>query len=95
MRDYSLHNMGVGKSVEEMVKSISAFFVCMAMCMSRAIPKWDLREISELYYFSENLRQNWTGYSKQSLENGIEIGGKECVVSIDPFSLESLGTYTR
>lgn len=40
------------------VKSVATRVVDIATCISRAILKWGLGEISELNYFSEDMRRN-------------------------------------
>lgn len=85
----------VGKSVEKLVKSVPTRFVGMAMCISRAIPKWCAREICELDYFSAYLRRNWTGRSERSSEGGIDNGEGELVVPLDPFGLVGVGIFKR
>lgn len=55
------------------------------MCISRAILKCCLIDISDLDYFSKYLRQSLTGCSKRSLESVIDIGGEEHIVPLDSF----------
>lgn len=65
----------------------------MAVCISRAIPKCFLIEIFETDYFSNYLHQRWTTRFKQRSESDIDIGGRECVVLKNLFSLVGFGIY--
>lgn len=59
------------------------------VCVSNAIPKCCLREISELNYLGENQRVNCTGCFERSSRSGIDIGGRDHVISLDVFLLVS------
>lgn len=55
MRKYGAQNIVVGKSVKRPAKGVPNCLVGMAVYISRALPKWCLRENSKLNYFSEDL----------------------------------------
>lgn len=56
MRNYGVPNMVIEKSVVKLVNRIPIVFVSMEMCIRMAIPKWCLKKISALNYFSKDLR---------------------------------------
>lgn len=79
----------------DLVYSICTNFVGMAMCSGKNVPKRFSREISELNFFSEDLRRNWTRGPKLSFGSAIDIGGGKRVVVLDPFSLIGVGVFKR
>lgn len=58
-----------------------------------AIPKYCSRQISELDYFSEELRRNFTRSSEQNSGSRNDIGGRQCLAPLNPFSMVVVGTY--
>lgn len=63
----------------------------MEICISKAVLKCCLREISELTNLSYQQLRDWKTSSEESPERGTDIGGEDCVASFDPFSL--IGLY--
>lgn len=84
-----------GRSAERILKGVPTRLVAMAMSISRAIPKWCLRDVSKMDYFSENLSRIWTGRSEQSSKGEVDITGGECMIPLDPFSLVRVDIYKR
>lgn len=69
------------------MKSVLTRFVGVPIFISNAIPKWCLRYMSRLKYFSAKMRRNWTGRSEGSSGSDIDIGGGDLVIRVDLFSL--------
>lgn len=85
----------VSKTAGNVVKGIPTRFVRMTMFVSQTIPKRCSRGVSELHYGSVSLRRNWTGQSEGSAREGIDVGGWEMVVPLDPYSVVGLAIYKR
>lgn len=83
----------MGRTVRKLLNSVALRFAVVEMCIRRAIPKWFLQGMSELYYFSTELRRNCTVRSEQSSGSCTEIGDEECVVPLVPFSLLHVVVY--
>lgn len=62
-------------------------------CISKATLNWCLREMSEVKYFSEDLRRNWKKRSEQTSGSGIEVVAGKRIVLLDPFSPLVVGSY--
>lgn len=60
IRRYGEQKNVAGSSVGKPVRSVVTSFVGMIKCISRAIPKCCLRDISKLEYFSKRMRWSWT-----------------------------------
>lgn len=76
-----------GRSVGRPVKSAATQFAWTAMCIGSAFPNWCLREVSQLDYFRDQLSPIHIRCSLQRFGSGTNIGGGDCVVPLNPFSL--------
>lgn len=83
----------VGNSVAKLSERVATSLVGLEMCISKAIPERCLKDIYQLDYFSEDLRQNWTERSKQVFWCRIDIWGGERVVPIGQFWMVGVGIY--
>lgn len=83
----------VGKDIRKLVNVVPTRFVGMEMSISRAVPRFRLKEVSKLDYFSGYLRWIWTERSKHSFGSENDIGGRLSAVPLDPFLLVSVTSY--
>lgn len=58
MRKYFEQKTVIGKSVQNLVKSVVTQFVGMAMGISKSVTKQSMREVFELYSLGKLLRLN-------------------------------------
>lgn len=79
--------MVVRRSEEKLLKSSDDSFVLIAEFNSRAIAKSSSGELFELDKISKCIRRNLTEYSKRNSWSGIDIGGAEHVVPLEPLLL--------
>lgn len=85
----------VRSSVWKLVKTVATGFVAIEICISWANPQWWFRQISKQDYLSEELGRTRTGRSEQGFESVVDMGDRERVASLDPFSLVAVGIFKR
>lgn len=84
-----------GKRVEWLIKSVATYFVQMALCIDKAFPRLCLKPTPELVYCGLIPLPNWTGCTKRSFGSGIEAGGGERLVPLDPLLLVEVDIINR
>lgn len=77
--------------MRNLVNSAATRLVGNANFINMNIPKWCLKERSELDYFSKDLPPNLTAYSEQSSGFGIDIGGGARLTTLHTFLLLGFG----
>lgn len=95
MRRYGEQNTVIPSNVGKQVNSVATRLLGMLICISSAIPKWCLWDISELNYFRKDLRGILTELFERSSKKSIDIRGGQRAVSLDLFSLIEDGIYMR
>lgn len=65
----------------------------MTICSSKAIQKKCRREVSEPGYFNAKLCQKYRECSERGSGDGIDIGGREHVASLNPFLMVAIGSH--
>lgn len=78
-----------------LVKSVATDFLGMEIYIIRTIPKRSLGKKSELDWFKNQLRRNWTVWSEKHLGLEIDIGDEAYVVPLYPFLLVCVGVHKR
>lgn len=85
MRKYNDQKKVIGRCAVKLIKRFTARSVGMALCINSDVPRWLLREVSELAYFNEHMRRNWAGTSEECLGSRIDIFAEGHVALLDLF----------